>query len=132
MKFPLRITIPALLVLFTIALASWSLRTNGDISMRNVEASMRAKLNITLTVLQEDIEHELRTKDFHRIQRKLSSLRSDYNLKHISLIDEKDNVFMKGKFDIKRKILNDILPSDKIQRDEIKKQIVLAKKDSLE
>jgi len=96
--------------------------------MRNVEASMRAKLNITLTVLQEDIEHELRTKDFHRIQRKLSSLRSDYNLKHISLIDEKDNVFMKGKFDIKRKILNDILPSDKIQRDEIKKQIVLAKK----
>ena len=127
MKLPLRFTIPAILIIFTIALAMWSLKTNGYNAMRNVESSMLANLNSTLTILQEDVEHGFRKNDFQRVKRKVFSLGSDDNLKIVSLIDENDNILVESQFNIRRKYLASILPSEKNQREELLKNIITAK-----
>lgn len=127
MKFPLRIAIPALLIAFTLLLALWSLHTNGEIAIKNIEQEMLADFKNRLTVLQEDVEHEIRRNNFERLNRKILSLGSDNNIKNVFLADENDRIVVESRFEFIGKNFNDVLPPEKTQKDDIKTLIEVAK-----
>lgn len=127
MKFPLRVTIPAVLIIFTFFIGIWSFYANGKIAIANVENERLSDLNADLTVLQGDVEYGLRKNDLGRVKRKISSLRSNDDLMMTFLADEHDKIIIEGQFEYIGKKIEDILPAEKTQREDIQKRIAIIK-----
>jgi len=127
MNFSLRIIIPSVLAIFTLILAVWSLFTNGEIALRNVETHMKGKLKHTMNTLQEDVELGIKKNNIGGIKRRFFSLASDDNLKHLSLLDEEGRMVAESSFEVAIKGLEDVLPSDPAQRKDILENIERAK-----
>lgn len=121
MRFPLRYTIPIVLILFTAVLAVWSLKTNGRIAMDRVEKDMRSELTSILTLLQDSIEHELGGDKMARVQQQISGYGSDDHLKSLFLIDEAGEVVAATQFSRLGLDGENFLPAE--SRDHIKKRL---------
>ena len=127
MRFPLRFTIPILLIVFTITLAIWSLKTNGRIAVNRVESDMSSNFNNVLTRLQENVEFGFRKSDLVRIKKEISALGSNDHLKNLSLVNENDKIISGSQFDLIGKKSEYLLPLTETDKIEITKKITLSK-----
>ena len=90
--FPLRLTIPLILLLFTATLSLWSIKYNGSLSNDKVEAQASAALIRLMTRLQITIEHAYAKDDKTAVSREISGLASDLDYSYILLFDERGKI----------------------------------------
>ena len=116
MRISLRYSIPIALILFTLALAMWSLKTNGRIAVDRVEKNMRSELTNILTQLQDNMEYELRVNHRERVQQAISNFGSNDHLKILFLIDEAGTVIGSTQFSKLGMDLENLLPEESRNR----------------
>ena len=87
MKISLRYSIPIALLVFTIALSVWNLKSNGAIVIKNVEKDLKLKLTFAMTLLQGDIEDSFQKNNKENIHQKIAIFGSLNNIKSLFLID---------------------------------------------
>jgi len=77
MRWSLRMTVPLLLVLSTVAIGIFALQHNTRLANRAVEKEAVASLTVEMTRLQGTIEYLMRQDDLERVQEEVSALGAD-------------------------------------------------------
>jgi PAS domain S-box-containing protein len=92
MHIPLRLLVPAVLLLFTLALALWSLNVNGRLAISHAEAESAIRLKQTLSQMQALFEYALRRGETEWVKSAVAALGGYQNDAIGLLLDDNDTL----------------------------------------
>ncbi|MBI3607089.1 MAG: PAS domain S-box protein [Nitrospirae bacterium] len=110
MRWSLRMTVPLLLVLSTVAIGVFALQHNTRLENREVEEAAVASLTGEMTRLQGTIEYLLRRGDIERVQEEVAALGADPDLAWAFLVDDRGTVLAATRVAALEKAAVDVLP----------------------
>jgi len=110
MRWSLRMTVPLLLVLSTVAIGIFALQHNTRLANRAVEKEAVASLTVEMTRLQGTIEYLMRRDDLERVQEEVSALGADPALTGAFLIDDRGTIVAATRVAVVGEPAVDVLP----------------------